>query len=86
MAQTLVVIGHGAVGSGEAGSGAADLRTAARGLEPGRGRTAVLADGTMGSRGGVPVVASPMHKQLFDLRTGACLDDPEVSLPVHALD
>ncbi|MFE2166427.1 hypothetical protein ACFXB3_15365 [Streptomyces sp. NPDC059447] len=27
-----------------------------------------------------------MHKQLFDLRTGVCLDDPEVSLPVHALD
>ncbi|MFB7516283.1 nitrite reductase large subunit NirB [Streptomyces sp. NPDC056144] len=82
-------------------------------LEPGRGRAAVLADGTeaalfrdgdgtvyavgnrdpfsgtdvmangiMGSRDGVPVVASPMHKQEFDLRTGACLDDPEVSLPV----
>ncbi|MFI9296445.1 nitrite reductase (NAD(P)H) small subunit [Streptomyces gardneri] len=51
-------------------------------LEPGRGRAAVLADGIMGSRDGVPVVASPMHKQEFDLRTGACLDDPEVSLPV----
>ncbi|MEU1864588.1 nitrite reductase (NAD(P)H) small subunit [Streptomyces gardneri] len=42
----------------------------------------VIADGIMGSRDGVPVVASPMHKQEFDLRTGACLDDPEVSLPV----
>lgn len=82
-------------------------------LEPGRGRAAVLPDGTeaalfkdadgavyavgnrdpfsgadviangiMGSRDGVPVVASPMHKQEFDLRTGACLDDPEVSLPL----
>ncbi|MFD3996821.1 nitrite reductase (NAD(P)H) small subunit [Streptomyces sp. NPDC058583] len=82
-------------------------------LEPGRGRAAVLADGTeaalfrdgdgevyavgnrdpfsgadviangiMGSRGGVPVVASPLHKQEFDLRTGACLDDPAVTLPV----
>ncbi|MFD7557449.1 nitrite reductase (NAD(P)H) small subunit [Streptomyces sp. NPDC059835] len=46
----------------------------------------VIADGIMGSRGGVPVVASPMREQLFDLRTGVCLDDPEVSLPVHALD
>ncbi|MFE6223470.1 nitrite reductase large subunit NirB [Streptomyces sp. NPDC057854] len=82
-------------------------------LEPGRGRAAVLPDGTeaalfkdaegavyavgnrdpysgagviadgiMGRRDGVPVVASPMHKQEFDLRTGACLDDPEVSLPL----
>ncbi|MEU6976061.1 FAD-dependent oxidoreductase [Streptomyces sp. NPDC046371] len=85
-------------------------------LEPGRGRAAVLADGTeaalfkdgagevyavgnrdpfsgadvmadgiMGTRGGVPVVASPMHKQEFDLRTGVCLDDPEVSLPLLAV-
>ncbi|MFD3664651.1 nitrite reductase (NAD(P)H) small subunit [Streptomyces sp. NPDC058659] len=28
------------------------------------------------------VVASPPHQQEFDLRTGAYLDDPEVSLPV----
>ncbi|MER5762395.1 nitrite reductase large subunit NirB [Streptomyces sp. NPDC002082] len=89
---------------------------AAQALEPGRGRTAVLPDGTeaavfkdragevyavgnrdpfsgadviangiMGSRDGVPVVASPMHKQVFDLRTGICLDDPEVSLPLVEL-
>lgn len=25
----------------------------------------------------VPFVASPMHKQAFDLRTGRCLDDPD---------
>ncbi|WP_406840153.1 nitrite reductase large subunit NirB [Streptomyces sp. AHU1] len=82
-------------------------------LEPGRGRVAVLPDGTeaalfkdgegnlyavgnhdpysgadvmahgiMGTRDGRPVVASPMHKQEFDLRTGVSLDDPEVRLPV----
>ncbi|MFJ6935548.1 nitrite reductase large subunit NirB [Streptomyces sp. NPDC101132] len=45
----------------------------------------VIADGIMGSRDGVPVVASPMHKQVFDLRTGVCLDDPEVALPVLEL-
>ncbi|MFV0407551.1 MAG: nitrite reductase (NAD(P)H) small subunit [Propioniciclava sp.] len=28
----------------------------------------------------VPTIASPLHKQLFDLRTGAALDDPSVSL------
>ncbi|MER5731659.1 nitrite reductase large subunit NirB [Streptomyces sp. NPDC002138] len=42
----------------------------------------VMANGIMGTRDGVPVVTSPMHKQVFDLRTGVCLDDPEVSLPV----
>lgn len=42
----------------------------------------VLARGITGSRGDVPTVASPMHKQTFDLRTGRCLDDPAVSVPV----
>ncbi|MDT0166420.1 nitrite reductase small subunit NirD [Actinotalea sp. AC32] len=34
----------------------------------------VLSRGIVGGRGGVPTVASPLHKQVFDLRTGACLD------------
>jgi nitrite reductase (NADH) small subunit len=34
----------------------------------------VLARGIVGGRGEVPTVASPMYKQVFDLRTGACLD------------
>ena len=38
----------------------------------------VLARGIVGSRGDVPVVSSPMYKQAFDLRTGACLDDDTV--------
>ncbi|WP_405017525.1 nitrite reductase small subunit NirD [Kitasatospora sp. NBC_00070] len=42
----------------------------------------VIADGITGSVDGVPTVASPMYKQTFDLRTGICLDDPEVALPV----
>jgi len=40
----------------------------------------VLARGIVGSRGDAPIVALPLHKQVFDLRTGACLDDPEVSV------
>lgn len=40
----------------------------------------VIARGLVGSRGPTPTVASPLHKQVFDLRTGACLDDPAVSL------
>ena len=38
----------------------------------------VLSRGIVGSRGDVPVVSSPMYKQAFDLRSGACLDDPSV--------
>jgi len=43
----------------------------------------VISRGIVGSRGDVAKVASPMYKQSFDLRTGVCLDDPAVSLPVH---
>src|SRR4051812_20454922 len=42
----------------------------------------VLSRGIVGSRDTIPFVASPMFKQRFDLRTGTCLDDPTVSVPV----
>lgn len=35
----------------------------------------VLSRGIVGSRSEIPTVASPLHKQVFDLRTGTCLDD-----------
>jgi nitrite reductase (NADH) small subunit len=44
---------------------------------------AVLSRGLVGDIGGVPVVASPLHKQRFDLRTGACLDDETVTVTVY---
>jgi nitrite reductase (NADH) small subunit len=44
---------------------------------------AVLSRGLVGDVGGVPVVASPMHKQRFDLRTGSCVDDPTRTVPVY---
>ncbi|HEV7194965.1 MAG TPA: nitrite reductase small subunit NirD [Pedococcus sp.] len=34
----------------------------------------VMSRGIVGSRGDTPTVASPMYKQVFDLRTGECLD------------
>ncbi len=34
----------------------------------------VISRGIVGSRQGSPTVASPMYKQVFDLRTGTCLD------------
>jgi nitrite reductase (NADH) small subunit len=43
----------------------------------------VMSRGIVGSRGDVPTVASPMFKQVYDLRTGVCLDDPEVSIPTY---
>ena len=45
----------------------------------------VLSRGIVGSRGDVPVVSSPMYKQAFDLRTGRCLDDPEVAVASYAV-
>jgi nitrite reductase (NADH) small subunit len=45
----------------------------------------VMARGIVGTRDDVPTVASPMHKQVFDLRTGACLDDPAVALRTFAV-
>ncbi|MGA4848729.1 nitrite reductase small subunit NirD [Streptomyces sp. G5(2025)] len=44
---------------------------------------AVLSRGLLGSQGGRPFVASPLLKQRFDLETGRCLDDDEVSVAVH---
>ncbi|HLY34885.1 MAG TPA: nitrite reductase small subunit NirD [Jatrophihabitantaceae bacterium] len=43
----------------------------------------VLARGIVGTRGDVPTVASPLHKQVFDLRTGACLDAEGVFVPTY---
>ncbi|HEV8296178.1 MAG TPA: nitrite reductase small subunit NirD [Acidimicrobiales bacterium] len=43
----------------------------------------VLSRGIVGSVDGVPTVASPVYKQRFDLRTGRCIDDSSVALPVY---
>jgi nitrite reductase (NADH) small subunit len=36
----------------------------------------VLSRGIVGTRAGAPTVASPLHKQVYDLRTGERLDGP----------
>ena len=60
-------------------------------------RASVLARGIVGTRTSSPqpsglsgsepeevwFVASPMHKQAFDLRTGQCLDDAAVRVPTY---
>lgn len=45
----------------------------------------VLSRGIVGDVDGRLVVASPLYKQHFDLETGACLEDAEVSVPVYAV-
>lgn len=52
----------------------------------------VMSRGIVGTRRGVPVIVSPLYKQVFDLRTGECLDttkgDPValVTWPVQVRD
>lgn len=46
----------------------------------------VMSRGLVGSRGDVSTVTSPMYKQVFDLRTGDCLDPigkQQIALRVH---
>ncbi len=45
-------------------------------------RAFVISRGIVGERGGVPMIASPIYKQPFDLKSGQCLDDPSVRLRV----
>ncbi|WP_327091883.1 nitrite reductase small subunit NirD [Nonomuraea sp. NBC_01738] len=45
----------------------------------------VMARGIVGSRAGEPTVASPMHKQVFSLATGVCLDDGGTTLPTYPI-
>ena len=43
----------------------------------------VLSRGIVGDRGGRPTVASPIYKQVFELATGMCLDDPTVAVRTY---
>ncbi|NEP61450.1 MAG: nitrite reductase small subunit NirD [Symploca sp. SIO2G7] len=43
----------------------------------------VISRGIVGDRKGVLKVASPIYKQNFNLKTGTCLDDALISIPVY---
>ncbi|HEX2300193.1 MAG TPA: nitrite reductase small subunit NirD [Pseudonocardiaceae bacterium] len=45
----------------------------------------VLSRGIVGDRGGRATVASPVYKQVFELATGVCLDDPTISVQTFAV-
>ena len=40
----------------------------------------VMARGIIGSRGDRPTIASPLHKEVYDLGTGECFTDPNLFL------
>lgn len=49
----------------------------------------VMARGIVGSKGNRPTIASPLHKEVYDLQTGECLSDPALYLrtfPTRLMD
>jgi nitrite reductase (NADH) small subunit len=49
----------------------------------------VMSRGIVGSRGDRHTIASPLHKQVYDLETGECFTNPDLSLrtvPVCVVD
>ncbi len=49
------------------------------------GKANVLSRGIVGDLKGKIVVASPLYKQHFDLKTGECLEDEEYSLKTYSI-
>ncbi|MBK1851391.1 MULTISPECIES: nitrite reductase small subunit NirD [unclassified Marinobacter] len=45
----------------------------------------VLARGITGDLGGEPIVASPLYKQHFNLKTGVCLEDESVRVKTYSV-
>ncbi|MEO8908218.1 MAG: nitrite reductase small subunit NirD [Microbacteriaceae bacterium] len=43
----------------------------------------VMARGIVGSRGPRPTIASPLHKEVYDLGTGECFSAPELFLRTY---
>jgi len=49
------------------------------------GKASVLSRGIVGDLQGRMVVASPLYKQHFDLTTGQCLEEPEISVKTYGV-
>lgn len=47
------------------------------------GKVNVLSRGMIGDIKGEPVVASPLYKQHFNLKTGVCVEDGQFAVPVY---
>ena len=53
-------------------------------LDPATG-ACVISRGLTGSRGGVPTIASPMLKHVYELASGRCVDGPAGPEPAYRL-
>lgn len=62
----------------------ADRYFAIDNIDP-RSGASVLSRGLLGNLGDRLVVASPLYKNHFDLRTGECVETPEQSVRAHAV-
>ena len=49
------------------------------------GKAYVLSRGMIGDVGGLPVVASPLYKQHYDLQTGQCIEDETVKVNAYPI-
>jgi NAD(P)H-dependent nitrite reductase small subunit len=49
------------------------------------GNANVLSRGLIGDIGGEPMVSSPLYKQHFSLKTGACLEDETVAVEAYGI-
>ncbi|MCA4133638.1 nitrite reductase small subunit NirD [Arthrobacter sp. M4] len=45
----------------------------------------VMARGIIGSKGSRPTIASPLHKEVYDLETGECFTNPELRLATYSV-
>lgn len=50
------------------------------------GKANVLSRGVVGDVQGRLVVASPLYKQHYDLTTGQCLENEDVTVPTYAIE
>lgn len=49
------------------------------------GKANVLSRGMIGDLGGEPMVASPLYKQHFNLKTGACIEYHDIKIDTYAV-
>ena len=47
-------------------------------------RAHVMARGILGSKGTRPTIASPLHKEVYDLETGECFSTPGLRLATYS--